>query len=227
VGDCTDRAVVEAVMRGEKANMSFVDPPYNISAESGRSRSKSKRNSTDVITPMLRTFMRESIRNESIVLEQGACVYTCIDYKKLNDIVSMREEFGYHTKGCIVWAKPHFGMGAWYRRQYELLHFAIFGFRSSKTWRHDKGDVWQFNTESSAQRDHASQKPIALVTSAIEDATSVDDIVIDLFVGTGTTLIACERLNRRCRAIEIEPKYCAVTIQRWVDLTGGEPRLIE
>ena len=70
-------------------------------------------------------------------------------------------------------------------------------------------------------------KPVELIDRAIQNSSVCDDIVYDPFLGSGTTLIACERLRRKCRAIEISPAYCAVAIQRWVDMTGGEPVLVE
>jgi DNA modification methylase len=227
VGDCREQVVVDAVMQDEKAGMSFVDPPYNVIAESGQSRSEKRIESDDVVTQMLESFIEDSVQTESTALGNGACVYTCTDFRHLHNIIKVREQYGYKTKGCIVWVKPHFGMGSWYRRQYELILFSIYGKRSPDNWPHDKGDVWQFEIEDRINREHASQKPLSLVQSAIEDATKLGDTVIDFFVGSGTTLIVCERLDRICRAIDISPTYCAVTIQRWVDLTGKEPKLLQ
>ena len=115
-------------------------------------------------------------------------------------------------------------MGARYKPKFEMATLAVtdkipwFGPDNEVT-------VWDID-RASVNEYHPTQKPLELFERAIRNHTDTEQVIYDPFLGSGTTLIACERLGRKCRAVEISPAYCAVAIQRWVDMTGGEPELV-
>lgn len=133
------------------------------------------------------------------------------------------EEAGGHWSTFIVWAKNHFAVGkSDYQRQYE---FMLYGWKKNceHYWCGDRtqSDVWNFDRMPSNKL-HPTMKPIALVKQAISNSSRTGDIVLDPFAGSGTTIIACEQLNRRVHCIELDPKYVDVIIRRWQKFTGNQ-----
>ena len=114
-----------------------------------------------------------------------------------------------------------------YRSQHECLSYGWKqGAEHYFTDDRSQTTVWEIKRDAQASYKHPTQKPVELFEKAISNSTKAQDLVYEPFSGSGTTLIACERLGRKCRAIEISPAYVAVAIQRWVDVTGGEPVLL-
>ena len=227
VGDCTDEAVVEAVMRGERASLTVTDPPYNALRSWGKDEAKSETRldpSTWFLNDNMEwdeywAFIETAFRSL-----QGHSVYVCCDYRIYPGMANAVRDAGYSVKHCIVWKKNVWGLGWRYRFQHEFLIYACQEDDAPFYGGRDQSDVWEVPHEKTV--DHHTPKPVALFEKAIKNSSEQADVVFDGFVGHGTTIIACERLNRKCRAIEIDPGYCAVAIQRWADLTHGEPRLL-
>jgi DNA modification methylase len=216
-GDCTDKAVVERVMQGERADMVFTDPPYgmNLDADfelmSKRSNRVMGNKYSDVINDDKDFDPMPFIKMFSEAKEQmwwGADYY----YDKLPP-----------NGSWIVWVKRNENMTNIIGNHFEVCWSMAKHKRKVvfKAW----SGVTARNPEFS--REHPTEKPIELNAELIAEATVAGDLVIDLFAGVGTTLIACERLNRKCRACEISPNYVSVAIQRWVDVTGGVPELVK
>ena len=119
-----------------------------------------------------------------------------------------------NPKTCIVWAKNVFGLGKGYRHQHEFILFD--GLIDPSIT--NESDLWQIKKDSKYQ--HPTQKPTALAERAINNSTKINNIILDYFGGSGSTLIACEKTNRKARLMELDPKYVDVIVQRWQDFTG-------
>jgi len=226
-GDCTDKAVVERVMGGEKAAMSFVDPPYGIDYKSNMTKSGPK------------GWEYAKIENDNVflidwlpilcdVLTDKSALYLCTRWDVYPVWLSALGEM-FKIKNLCVWVKHIGGMGdlsGAYAPQHEFIIYAAKGKHELRGKR--ETDVWDIpSLYTMGSRMHPTEKPDKLPAYAIEKSSDIGDIVCDWFLGSGPTLIACERLGRKCRAVEISPAYVAVAIQRWVDVTGKEPVLLE
>ena len=193
-GDATKKGDVDRLMGGEKADMVFTDPPYGLGGYDGA-----------------------RVKFSPIAGDNGDVkrFYDCVP----KDILERYIWGGFPNfvdldslpRDVIVWKKNNFGMGTGYRGQYELCFY----------WGNFKGsdsDVWEVNKDINYK--HPTQKPVALAERAITN--SKPKIVLDLFGGSGSSLIACEKLDRRCYMMEIDEHYCDVIIQRWQNFTGKQ-----
>ena len=193
-GDATVVEDVERLMDGKKADMVFTDPPYGLGGYAGRS---GKFN---------------AIKGDDEDVEK---FYQCIPKTKERYIWGnwqvLKTVIQEQPRDVIVWVKNNFGMGKGYRGQYEIC-FYFGNFDGSDS------DVWQIDKDVNYK--HPTQKPVALAARALKNSSKLEDIVLDLFGGSGSTLIACEQLNRTCYMMEIDPVYCDVIIRRWENFTG-------
>jgi DNA modification methylase len=235
-GDCTDRAVVERVMQGEKADIIFTSPPYNQGGKAkrlpafygGKGDNKTKDEYYLMIVNCLLSL--------SVVCNSTTPVLWNVMYNS-----NSRDDYGktifgddnpFHVMETIVWDKLHgFNISARgiLSRDTELIFLMCLGEDYyTNQGRYDTWyNTWRIGTQGSQTEGHGAAFPVELVEKGINSFCVENGIMIDPFLGSGTTLIACERLGRKCRAVEISPAYCAVAIQRWVDMTKGEPNLIE
>ena len=135
----------------------------------------------------------------------------------------MLEELDFHVTTVIVWAKPNFGMS--YADYHEQVEFCLY------SWRKDNGahkwygpvnesSLWEVKRDPSREYIHSTQKPVALAQRAIRNSSVRGDIVLDLFLGSGSTLIAAESLGRRCYGMELDPKYCDAIVRRYINYIG-------
>jgi DNA modification methylase len=148
-------------------------------------------------------------------------VYVCMSSSELHTLQKAFTEAGGKWSTFIIWAKNHFTMGrADYQRQYEPI---LYGWKQGidHFWcgARDQGDVW-FVKKPIKNDLHPTMKPVELVERAVSNSSKSRDIVLDCFGGSGTTLIACEKLGRQARMIELDPKYCDVIVKRWEEFTG-------
>jgi len=224
-GDSTKPEDVSRLMDGQKAEMVFTDPPYALFG-----------NSTGVHgiadDKMVRPFFRDIGRASMEWVENFGHVYLCCDWHTASVIQSVIGEVGLTAKNLCVWDKGDGGIGANYQQCYELIWFFTNSPRAKGTMaRKEAGEktvngvpnIWRF-PRVQKDRIHNAEKPVGMVSVPITNGSKQGNIVLDFFSGSGTVLIACEQLGRKCRAIEISPAYVAVAIQRWVDATGKEPR---
>jgi len=193
-GDATKTEDVERLMGGKKANMVFTDPPYGLGGYGGRKKMELRGDDFKDIKKFY----------DCIPLDVPE-VYIWGNYKNL--MHHLKEE----PRDVIVWRKNNFGLGSGYRGQYELI-FYYGNFSGSDS------DVWDISKDINYK--HPTQKPIELAIRAIKNSSKINDIIEDLFGGSGSTLIACEKLNRICYMMEIDPIYCDVIINRWENYTG-------
>jgi DNA modification methylase len=222
-GDSTNVGDVERLLGGKKAAMAFTDPPYNVSLgdHGGRQRgSRRRRIVNDALTPEAwEAFVQAWARN--LLDYVDGALYICMSTKEWPVVSRVLEESGGHWSDTIIWAKDRFVLGrADYQRQYEPVWY---GWRegASHHWcgDRDQGDVWNIPRPADSEL-HPTMKPLELVERAIANSSRSGDTVLDLFLGSGTTLIAAERTGRVCYAMELEPAYVDVAIRRWEAFTG-------
>jgi DNA modification methylase len=209
--------------------MCFTDPPYNVSLgdHGGQQQGQRKRRIKNDAMPreQWETFCRGWARN--LLQQVDGALYVCMSSKELPLVSRVLEEEGGHWSDTIIWRKDRFTLGrADYQRQYEPIWF---GWRegSKHQWHggRDQGDVWDVDRPSESQA-HPTMKPLALVERALENSSSPGDVVLDLFLGSGSTIIACERTGRVCYGTEIDPHYASVVLARWESFTGKAAQLV-
>jgi DNA modification methylase len=223
-GDCTDKAVVERVMGGEKAQLVFTDPPYGVDYDGGtKVREKLDGDtSTDLYMPACKTSADYSDKKAALYLWHAGI--------KGIAAAAAAAAAGYEIRCELVWNKnqaQYGALSAQYKQKHEPMYYCYKKGQAPR-WFGPTNEVtvWDCN-RASVNQYHPTQKPVELAERAMNNSSEKGDIVVDWFLGSGSTLIACERLHRKCRAVEISPAYCAVAIQRWVDMTGGEPVILE
>jgi DNA modification methylase len=214
-GDSTNGAAVSRLMDGGKASLVFTDPPYGVSYQSNR-RTKSEK--FDVL------------ENDDLVLSEWILhakehsegwVFVWTTWKVLGAWTPLVTGFGPITN-MVVWSKGCGGIGdlkGTFSTDYEV---AIVCNRGAAITGKRIGSVWSFGKDAAASYVHPTQKPVALAAEAVDKTTQKGETVLDLFLGSGTTLIACEQLGRRCYGMEISPAYCDVIVERWENLTGKQ-----
>ena len=202
------------MLEGQAADMIFTDPPYNVDYQS-----KTRKIANDNLGAGFGAFLETVCRN-LLNCSRGA-VYICMSSSELATLQSAFVAAGGHWSTFLIWAKNTFTLGrSDYQRQYEPI---LYGWKagSSHFWcgDRDQGDVWSM-AKPVVNDLHPTMKPVELVERAIRNSSRTGDVVLDAFGGSGSTLIACERLDRKARLIELEPKYVDVIVRRWQEFTG-------
>ena len=221
-GDSTVLTDVERVMNGQLADMAFTDPPYNVDYGNNakdKMRGKDRRIMNDALGDGFYQFLYDACVN-LLIVTKGAC-YVCMSSSELHTLQRAWLEAGGKWSTFVIWAKNTFTLGrADYQRQYEPI---LYGWKEGTKhfWcgDRDQSDIWNYN-KPRVNDLHPTMKPVELVERAIKNSSKTRDIVLDLFGGSGTTLIACEKANRQARLVELDPKYVDVIVKRWEDYTG-------
>lgn len=232
-GDSTDTQTLETLMGGVLADMVFTDPPYGVAIgdknkllnsiqPSGRCTENIKNDklSTDELYDILVKAM-VNVRNNC---KDDACYYvTSPQNGELGlMMMMMMKDAGIPVRHMLIWEKncATFSLG---RLDYDYQHEPIFYTWTKSHHNYRAGDyrttIWKYDKPRKCDL-HPTMKPVELVANCLMDATREGDVVLDAFGGSGTTLIACEQLNRKCRMMELDPHYCDVIIARWEKLTG-------
>ena len=227
-GDSTVITDVEKLMNGEKADLLFTDPPYNVNIEQKKKKKILHCNEYNKIQndnlPMdeFKEFLSDVFKNAYVSLKETASyyVFSCQGGDQEMMMMMMRES-GIPCRHQIIWVKdaPVFSMG---RLDYDYKHEPIlYGWvKKHEFYRKGEQDKSVWNFARTANKLHPTMKPVELVGNALKNSTKQEDLVLDLFGGSGSTLIACEQLNRKCRMMELDPHYCDVILKRWENLTG-------
>lgn len=221
-GDSTDYDAVARLMDGCLADMAFLDPPYNVdygNKEKNSSLSKDRRILNDNLGEDFYSFLKAALTN-LLQVTKGAC-YIAMSSSELDTLQRAFRDAGGKWSTFIIWAKNNFTLGrSDYQRQYEPI---LYGWPEGNEhfWcgARDQGDVWFINKPVKNDL-HPTMKPVELVERAIRNSSKSRDVVLDLFGGSGSTLIACEKTGRSARLIELDPKYVDVIIRRWQEYTG-------
>ncbi len=223
-GDATKGTDVERALGGRKAAMAFTDPPYNVAlGDHGGHQpgSRRRRIRNDALDPVAwEGFVRAWAR--VLLGAVDGAVYICMSSKELPLLCRVLAEEGGHWSDTIIWAKDRFVLGrADYQRNYEPIWY---GWREGAAHHwcgdRDQGDVWDVARPADSPL-HPTMKPLALMERAIGNSSRDGDLVLDIFTGSGSTLIAAERTGRVCAGIELDPRYVDVAVARWEAFTGS------
>jgi DNA modification methylase len=208
-------------MDGEIADMVFCDPPYNVDYEQKRKgdRTGGRKIKNDALGLQFEDFLRDACTN--MLNACGGAVYIAMSSSELHTLKRAFTEAGGHWSTFVVWAKQTFTLGrSDYQRQYEPI---LYGWRegAKRHWcgARNEGDVWFVNKPFRNEL-HPTQKPVELVQRALRNSSRREDLVLDPFAGSGTTLVACERAGRQARLLELDPAYVDVIIKRYEQFTG-------
>ncbi|WP_020186232.1 DNA modification methylase [Methylopila sp. 73B] len=235
-GDARDKAVLSALMAGARARFVFTDQPYNVKISghvTGGDHREFAMASGEMSDVQFGEFNEQWIAAVTEYLLDGGVLGTYIDWRGLSSVSAAAAQIGLSQLNLIVWAKTNAGMGSLYRSQHELLPLFKKGDAPHKNnidlgrkgrWR---SNLWTYpgasTVGSEAQRGlqhHPTVKPVVMLEEALLDLTDRGEIVIDPFLGSGSTLIAAEQTGRICRGVEIDPLYVAVILERYQTLTG-------
>ena len=232
-------------MAGERARMVFTDPPYNVPIDGhvGGSGSVKHREfamaAGEMSSAEFTAFLRTSFRNLVMFSCDGSIHFICMDWRHMAEIQAAAEGVFAELKNLIVWVKDNGGMGTFYRSRHEL----VFAFKngtaahinSFELGQHGRyrTNVWQYkgvNTLKAGRMDelslHPTVKPVQMIADAIKDVSGRGDIVLDLFGGSGSTLIAAHKTGRRGYLCELDPIYCDRIIRRWEDYVKDDAELL-
>ena len=213
-GDSTSIDAVDSLLAGIKADMVNTDPPYGISYQSN-GRTKSDKFAV--------------LKNDDVFLDIAPVIHACSDgwvfvwtsWKVITKWISQFESFGYPSNQ-VIWHKPGGGIGDLKKTFSSDYETALVWHRGAELTGKRIGSVWKIGKDGANQYKHPTQKPVALAEEAIDKTTRPNNNVLDLFGGSGSTLIACEKIGRNAFLMELDEKYCDVIINRWQDFTGHE-----
>jgi DNA modification methylase len=222
-GDATLPADVERLLAGRRPVMAFTDPPYNVNLgdHGGQARgARRRRMSNDALDPVaFEAFVRAWATN--LVGAVDGALYVCMSSKEWPTVSRNLAEAGARWSDTLIWAKDRFVLGrADYQRAYEPIWY---GWRaeSSHHWcgDRDQSDLWSIARPTDAPL-HPTMKPLPLMERAIGNSCQPGELVLDLFLGSGSTLIAAERTGRVCAGLELDPRYVDVALARWEAFSG-------
>lgn len=230
-GDSTDVAVIDRLMDGVKADMVFTDPPYGVAYTGGmkiengkiesNGREQIKNDSLDY--ERLYHFLYDTFTNIKMHAKEKSAVYVFYAHSKSREFLNAFHDAGLKRRSVIIWHKTSGGFGdfmAQYMNAYEPCIYGSNGETVNWYGATNEKTVWDMDKEKKCDL-HPTMKPIELVGRAIKNSSKKDDIVLDCFGGSGSTLIACEQLGRKCYMAELDPKYCDVIIQRYINFKGS------
>lgn len=242
-GDGRDIEFLRKVVgEGAKVDAAFLDPPYNVRIN-GHANARGRHQefamaSGEMTDAAFQAFLQETLGACATVSRDGAVHFVCMDWRHMDDVTAVGNVVYGDLLNLCIWNKSNAGMGSLYRSKHELVFVYRVGsaphFNAIELGRHGRNrtNVWDYasvNTFAGARRAdlalHPTVKPTAMVADAIQDVTRRGDLVLDIFLGSGTTLLAAERTGRRFRGLDIDPAYVDVAIERWSAMTGKDPVL--
>lgn len=236
-GDARSESDLTRLMDGAQAAMAFLDPPYNVHMRNvvGRGRIKHRDfriGSGELSRPGFIQFLNDALGAAAAVSRNGAVHYVCMDWRHVGELLESADKVYGETLNIAVWVKSNAGQGSLYRSQHELVAIFRVGAESHlnniELGRHgrSRSNVWQYAGINSFRagrlddlRSHPTVKPVALVADAMKDVTRRRDIVLDSFCGSGTTVLAAERVGRKAYTLELEPCFVDIAVRRWQAFT--------
>lgn len=208
-----------------KCDLLLTDPPYGIDYQ-GRTESKMKIKNDSLDDYSFIAFLTNMLEAAKQVLKQGASIYMWYSQVRSLAFYAALKKAGISPKQQLVWVKSNITMGKPYRNKYEPCVFATLS--KDYCWYSDNSQSTVMNFDNPKKNKlHPTMKPVALFDYQIKNSTKSGDTVLDLFGGSGTTIMACEQNGRNACVMEYDPKYVDVIIKRWEDFTGEKAELIE
>jgi DNA modification methylase len=244
-GDALDPAALATLMSEERAAMVFTDPPYNVPIDGHASGLGAIHHrpfpmaSGEMDRSQFTSFLTQACRNLAASSVEGSLHYLCMDWRHLDELLTAGRAIYGELKNLCVWVKDNGGMGSLYRSRHELVfvfkhgrgghrnnvQLGQFGRNRSNVWHYPGANSFaRHSEEGNLLALHPTVKPVAMVADAILDCSARGEIVLDAFLGSGTTVIAAERTGRRCHGLELDPIHVDRTVRRWQKLTGGRAR---
>ena len=240
-GSATEATTYDRLMTQAAAAV-FADPPYNVPVNghisgSGKTQHREFVEGSGELSPAeYLILLRESMRLSALHCRKGSIHFWCIDWRHDGVMQQAAEPIFGGLKNLCVWVKDNAGMGSLYRSAHELVHvyklagaahrnnvqLGRYGRPRSNAWRYPAPSHFQSCEDASLIALHPTVKPVALIADAILDVTARGDVVLDPFCGSGSSLLACQRVGRVGRAIELDPLYVDLAIRRWQSLTGED-----
>lgn len=239
-GDARNGELVRRLVGNRLVAMAFLDPPYNVRIRDTLGRGKVKHSefamaSGEMTRQEYIGFLEQALRVAASVSLPSAVHYVCIDWKHVDALIKAGRGAYFRMLNLAVWVKSNAGQGSFYRSQHELIGiFRVGGERhinNIELGRHgrSRSNVWSYPGVSGFRAGrmndlhaHPTIKPTMMVCDAIKDCTQLDDTVLDTFCGSGTTILAAERVGRRAVAVETEPRFVDLAIRRWQDYSGKD-----
>jgi DNA modification methylase len=241
-GNSRERSTFADLMQGNKADVVITDPPYNVRIDGNACGKGAVRHrefamgSGEMSTQEFSDFLHVSLDHAAAHSRAGSIHYVFMDWRHMGELLEAgQNSIGEFLHLCI-WVKDNGGMGSFYRSRHELVFLFKNGKKSHRNniqlgrFGRNRTNVWEYpgvNTESRCGNEnllalHPTVKPVSLVADALLDCSARGDRVLDYFLGSGTTLLAAERVGRICFGIEIDPLYVDVAIRRWQRYTGEQ-----
>lgn len=244
-GNAKDKDAISSLLEGiDPPRMIFTDPPYNVPIDghvcgSGSVKHREFAEGVGEMSPSDFTqFLKDTLEPAAETLVSGGLAYVCMDWRHIAELMAAGNSVFDSFKNLCVWAKTNGGMGSLYRSRHELVFVFKKGrdphINNIELGKHGRyrTNVWDYAGINTFRKDrdselamHPTVKPTALIADAILDVTHRGDVVLDVFAGSGTTLLAAERTGRRAACLELDPIYCDVAIARWERRTGQKVRL--
>ncbi len=243
-GDGRDAAFLQTVVgEGASIDCAFLDPPYNVKIN-GHVNAKGRHRefamaSGEMSEDEFRGFFADTLSACSVVSRSGAVHFVCMDWRHMDDVTASVDGAYSELLNICVWNKSNAGMGSLYRSKHEMIFVYRVGdaqhANNVELGKHGRNrtNVWDYpsvNSMRGSRREdlalHPTVKPVAMVADAYQDVTKQGELVLDIFLGSGTSLIAAERVGRAFRGLDIDPAYVDLAMQRWSDLTGRHPILV-
>ncbi len=225
-GDATSLTDVHRLMAGDEADLVFTDPPYNVDYE-GYTEDRLTIKGDRMTPEQFQQFLSATFASYRQTVKPGASMYVCHSSSWQREFQNAMEAVGFEMRCQIIWAKNTF---AWGFGRYKFQHEPIFYAHVAKQkdpWYGDKSQskLWE-EKKPAANRIHPTAKPVELVERALLNSSKAGDIVLDLFGGSGSTLIGCERRGRKVRLMELDPKYVDCIVRRWQQYGGKQATLL-
>ncbi len=219
-GDSTNPQHLERLMKGQQADLWITDPPYNVDYQGGTGL---KIQNDNMSNDDFRQFLRDCYSSANSALKPGAAFYIWHADSEGYNFRGAAFDIGWQVRQCLIWVKSSLVMG---RQDYHWKHEpCLYGWKegAAHIWNTDRKQttVLEFD-KPSRNGEHPTMKPVDLFQYQIDNSTKQNAIVLDSFGGSGTTAIACERIHRKARLMELDPVYCDVIVKRWSDFTGRE-----
>ena len=216
---------MKRLMAGDAADLVFTDPPYNVDYEGYTEDQLTIKG--DRMTPeQFQQFLSATFTSYRQTVKPGASMYVCHSSSWQREFQNAMESAGFEMRCQIIWAKNTFAWGfGRYKFQHEPIFYAHVA-NQKDPWYGDKSQstLWE-EKKPAANRIHPTAKPVELVERALVNSSKAGDIVVDLFGGSGSTLIGCERRGRKARLMELDAKYVDCIVRRWLQYTGHQATL--
>ena len=225
-GDSTSIEDVEKLMGGQLADMLLTDPPYNVAYE-GKTKDRLTTQNDSMDNDSFRQFLRDAFSSADAVMKQGAVFYIWHADSEGYNFRGACFDIGWKVRQCLIWNKNSMVMG---RQDYQWKHEpCLYGWKegASHLWASDRKQTTVIDYQRPTKADiHPTMKPVGLFDYQIKNNTKGGDIVLDLFNGSGTTIMACEQNGRVARCMELDPRYVDACVKRWENFTGEKAVLI-